>query len=106
MQTFKKLPTMQPRAKKTTDQKWNGTAAYGLVSGIGEYRNAECGIQHSECRGVGRRVRSAVITHECEIQRREIGNLRFQINFFRKRFVRERGASFPGAASDDTRFPA
>src|ERR1035441_10653458 len=26
MHTFKKLPTMQPRAKKTSDQKWNGTS--------------------------------------------------------------------------------
>jgi hypothetical protein len=27
MQTFKRLPTIVPKAKKTTDQKWNGTAA-------------------------------------------------------------------------------
>src|SRR6516164_1104134 len=27
MQTFRKLPTMHPRIKNTTDQKWNGTAA-------------------------------------------------------------------------------
>jgi hypothetical protein len=26
MQTFRKLPTMLPKTKKTTDQKWNGTA--------------------------------------------------------------------------------
>src|SRR5581483_6919499 len=26
MQTFRKLPTMQPSAKKHSDQKWNGTA--------------------------------------------------------------------------------
>jgi len=26
MHTFKKLPTMQPSAKKTSDQKWNGTS--------------------------------------------------------------------------------
>src|SRR5215469_9671503 len=26
MQTFKKLPTMQPNTKKHSDQKWNGTA--------------------------------------------------------------------------------
>src|SRR3989442_348950 len=25
MQTLRKLPTMQPRMKKTKDQKWNGT---------------------------------------------------------------------------------
>jgi hypothetical protein len=24
MHTFKKLPTMQPNEKKTSDQKWNG----------------------------------------------------------------------------------
>src|SRR5580698_9647292 len=27
MQTFKKLPTIQPSVKNTTDQKWNGTPA-------------------------------------------------------------------------------
>src|SRR5208282_6646248 len=32
--TFRKLPTMQPSTKKTSDQKWNGTAAQFLVSKI------------------------------------------------------------------------
>ena len=27
MQTLRKLPTMEPNTKNTTDQKWNGTAA-------------------------------------------------------------------------------
>src|ERR1017187_8326796 len=33
MQTFRKLPTMQPRIKNTTDQNSNGTAAQRLAEG-------------------------------------------------------------------------
>ena len=33
MHTFKKLPTMQPNTKKTSDQKWNGTSAQSAVHG-------------------------------------------------------------------------
>src|SRR5208282_2191359 len=33
MHTFRKLPTMQPSTKKTSDQKWNGTAAQSAVHG-------------------------------------------------------------------------
>src|SRR5580658_11341235 len=35
MQTFRKLPTMQPSAKKHADQKWNGTASHVLRLKIG-----------------------------------------------------------------------
>jgi hypothetical protein len=33
MHTFKKLPTMQPSTKKTSDQKWNGTSDQSAVHG-------------------------------------------------------------------------
>src|SRR5208283_1823741 len=33
MHTFKKLPTMQPNAKKTSDQKWNGRRDQFAVHG-------------------------------------------------------------------------
>jgi len=34
MQTFRKLPTMEPNTKNTTDQKWNGTGAQLRESNI------------------------------------------------------------------------
>src|ERR1041384_8284797 len=35
MQTLRKLPTMQPKVKKTKDQKWNGTSIHWCGSKIG-----------------------------------------------------------------------
>src|SRR6266511_5589604 len=35
MQTLRKLPTMLPKAKNTTDQKWNGTRPQTCASKIG-----------------------------------------------------------------------
>jgi len=35
MQTFRKLPTMEPKINITVDQKWNGTAAQVCESKIG-----------------------------------------------------------------------
>ena len=32
MHTFKKLPTMQPNEKKTSDQKWNGRRDKSIVA--------------------------------------------------------------------------
>src|SRR5208282_1424727 len=32
--TFRKLPTMQPSTKKTSDQKWNGTRDQSAVHGL------------------------------------------------------------------------
>ena len=36
MQTLRKLPTMEPNTKNTTDQKWNGTAAQLRESNVAE----------------------------------------------------------------------
>jgi hypothetical protein len=35
MQTFRKLPTIEPKTKKTTLQKWNGTLCHVSGSNIG-----------------------------------------------------------------------
>src|SRR5450631_742943 len=58
MHTFRKLPTMQPSAKKHSDQKWNGTSSQLCASKMASMpinKMLAAGLNHMCSEIIGRR---------------------------------------------------